>query len=36
MTFQSILETVLNNKTRTICGLALVGVVGTYGYLLAG
>ncbi len=36
MIFQSILETVLNNKTRTICGMALVGVLGTYGYMLAG
>lgn len=36
MFFQSILETVLNNKTRTICGVALLGVVGTYSYMLAG
>lgn len=36
MKLSSILEVVATNKTRTICGIALVGVLGTYGYMLAG
>lgn len=36
MTFGKILDVVANNKTRTICGIALVGVLSTYGYMLAG
>lgn len=36
MNFSAILDVVANNKTRTICGIALMGVLGTYGYMLAG
>ena len=35
MNFNQILGVVANNKTRTVCGFALAGVLSTYVYMLA-
>lgn len=36
MAFGRIIDVVANNKMRTVCGIALIGVLSTYSYMLAG